>query len=252
MKAILFILVISATLTCNFTQLHPDGAYELISASYGDSSLGRENVETKTIKAYKNGFWISATSFAYSKITFGNAMGGTYVLRDGKCMEKVSFSSEDSSLIGKTFSFDYKLSGEQYSQNRKFEYKNKQYEVVEKYKRIIGNAELDDSSLEGVWERKKGEWNGQESEDPDFYSFKIFSYPIFIWAQYHLKDKDFIGVGGGRYQFNGKRLIEHLEYLSYGPIVPSDIEIDILKFTADSIQQETTDKVLKEVWKKIR
>ena len=240
---------------CN--KKHPpiDGAYTLVGAQYGDSTLSQNDIaEYKTIKVLKNGYWMAATFFGSPKITVESASGGTYTLKDDKYIETVNFSSENgSAAVGKTYSFNYKLRGDTYT--REGIISNDKCEncpIKEEYHKMALDKGLRDTSLEGVWKTRESEWFGKKTEDPDLIHFKIYSYPRFAWGAYHSKGKDFIGVGGGTYHYDGKKLIEHLEYFSYYDNIPGDEKIDITKLPSGAIKAVNVGSAGKEIWEKIQ
>ena len=125
-------------------------------------------------------------------------------------------------------------------------------EVKEIFSKIESDNTLRDTSLEGVWKLIESEWQGKKVEDSDYTSFKIYSYPRFIWGQYHAKGKNFIGAGGGTYQYDGKKLIEHVEYLSFYEMEPGDLTAIITTLSPGVIRQVSNDGMGKEIWEKVR
>jgi hypothetical protein len=238
---------------CSNKEQKLDGGYILVAAKYSDSTLSKAELPNyKTIKLFKSGYWITVTTFSNPDIVIESAAGGTYVINDGKCIETVNFSSGDSTIIGKTFSFDYAVNNKKYFRKGKMKAFRKEYSLDEEYDKITSDEALKDASLEGIWERTYGETNGHHDDDPDFYQFQIYHYPCYAWAQYHVKGKDFIALGGGTYTFDSNKLIVHIEYISYWPIKMYTYQWDVTKFSADSLQMESSDKILREVWRKIK
>ena len=230
------------------------GAYTLVAARYGDSTLSKENIEGhKTVVVFKNGYWVSVNYSGNPQTTVESAVGGTYVLKGGKCIQTINFSSDNTTIIGKTLSFEYELKGSKYFRKGRMTSDNGEYSLEEEYNKIARDKSLQDASLEGVWELKSAKWHGNSyNNHPDFMQFKIYSYPSFAWAQYTVKGKDYIAVGGGSYQYDRKKLVEHLEYCSLGGaiIIPSNVEINVTEISSTEIKQETANGEGKEVWKK--
>src|SRR6185436_10971814 len=108
------------------------------------------------------------------------------------------------------------------------------------------------TSLEGVWKIQSSEWFGKKNEDPDYITYKIYSYPCFIWGAYHDKGKDFIGVAGGNYHYDGKKLVEYVEYWSYYDNIPFNLEINVTKLPSGSIQTISGNGEWKEILNKIK
>lgn len=249
-KFLFYTLLVSA---CNNKEQKLDGGYVLVAAKYSDSTLSKVELPNyKTIKIFKRGYWITVTTVSNPDIIIESAAGGTYVIKDGKCIETVNFCFGDSTVTGKTFSFDYTVDDKKYFRQGKMKTFNKEYNLEEEYDKIPSDKALKDASLEGIWERTYGEFNGHHDDDPDFYQFQIYTYPSYAWAQYHVKDKDFIALGGGTYAFDSNKLIVHTEYISYWPIKMYYYDWNVTKFSADSVQMESNDKTLRDIWKKIK
>lgn len=250
MKKLLFLTLLIIT-ACKLKEQKIDGAYILVSAKYGDSALSKEKLAAhKTIRVFKKGYWVNVTYSGHLKTTVETAIGGTYIIKNDSCTEMVNFFSEDNSMVGRIQSSEYSLDGSKYFRRGKMDNSNV---TEEEYNKIITDTALKDTSLEGVWKRNFGEWFGDDSKkDTDFMQFKIYAYPNFVWAQYHVKGKDFIGVGGGTYQYDGKKLVEHVEYISYARTTPGNLEINVTKLPSNQIKQETADGAGKEIWEKIQ
>lgn len=249
-----FLFFLILVVACHKKKPLIDGAYKLVAAQYGDSTLSQQDLtEYKTIKVLKNGYWMVTTFYGNTEITVESASGGTYKVNDDKYIETIDFSSESGSAVGKTYSFNYKLRDNTYTcegiiSNDKCE----NCPIKEEYHKIAPDNGLQDKSLEGVWKLQSSEWFGKKTEDPDYASFKIYSYPRFAWGAYHVKGKDFIGVGGGTYDYDGKKLIEHLEYFSFYDIIPADEKIDVEKLPSGAIEQINLASAGKDILEKVQ
>jgi hypothetical protein len=83
-------------------------------------------------------------------------------------------------------------------------------------------------------------------------SIKIYAYPRFAWAQYNAVTKQFMGAGGGTYQFDGNKLTENIEYITYDEVpLNKPYELDIVKTTDNKFQQTGQNKFI-ETWKRLK
>lgn len=144
----------------------------------------------------------------------------TQALKNGKYVEKTGFYSWDSTTIGTSIDFGYKVDGrsyEQYGTMNSDKYKN--YPINEVCERITATEPLKNAGLEGVWFMKEGQRGGAERLGEGKYKnmqvVKIFSYPMVVYAYYNPGTKQFDGTGGCRYQFDGKTLTETNEFWSW-------------------------------------
>lgn len=249
-----FLFIIVVLIACNSKKSSIEGAYELFNIEYGDSVYSKDSyANRRTIKLIKNGHWMAATFFGTKKITVESANGGTYMLKGNDYIETVEFSSEGESEFGKICNSSYQLTKNGFIQQRtKYNNQSESQSFEEIYIRLRSDKNLQDTSMEGVWTLRESEWFGQKTEDNDLIHLKIYFYPRFAWAAYHAKGKDFIGVGGGTYQCDGKKLVEHLEYFSFYDIVPGDEKIDIVPVSPGKVQLINLASAGKEIYDKVR
>lgn len=209
-----------------------NGAFRQTKNKYGSMTKWKTRDSVTIIKVFRNGYWFGAyyddkrqgrdDGQNTGPKSFNGACGGTYELKNGKYVEKVGFYSWDSTAVGNVFSFDYKISPQQYEQYGMMnseQYKN--YPINEVAERIKATEPLKNAGLEGVWFMKEGYWGGQsrfgEGNYKDVQVVKIFSYPIVVYAYYNPKTKQFDGAGGAMCQFDGKTLTETNEFWSWQP-----------------------------------
>lgn len=233
-----------------------DGAFILTGGQHGDRILAKADVEKeKIIKIFKNGYWIGAF-FGNPQQPFNGTCGGTYKTEKGTYIETVDFYSWDSTAVGDTYSFKYSLSNDKYVQDGKMNSeKYPDYIIREEFSKLKSKIPLKDASMEGVWVLQDATWKdetGKESSVKNYEQIKIYSYPRFAYAQYNPATKQFIGAGGGTYQYDGKKLIERIEYSTYDTTLGSDYEIKIGQLPNGIIQQVSQQDLFKETWKKAK
>jgi hypothetical protein len=231
-----------------------NGAYKILEAQYGEKPMTKEEIGKEIIiKIFKDGYWIGAF-FGNPDKPFNGTCGGTYKLKDSKYVETVDFYSWDSTAVGKVYTFDYNLSGNQYKQTGYMESeKYNHFFINEKYQKIVATGPLKNNSLEGAWKMQTGEWGNTrlgEDEYEDVVAVKIYAFPRFAFAYYNDKTKAFVGAGGGTYQFDGKTLAENVEYWSWGKISNANPEFQV-SFSGTGYMQASADKSLKESWRKL-
>ena len=207
-----------------------NGAFRQTKNKYGAMTEWKTRDSVTVIKVFRDGYWFGAfyddkRRGRYDERNtgpraFNGACGGTYELKGSKYVERVGYYSWDSTAVGNEFSFDYKISPQQYEQfgmMNSEQYKN--YPINEVCERITVAEPLKNAGLEGVWFMKEGEWGGQsrfgEGKYKDFEVVKIFSYPMVVYAYYNPTTKQFDGAGGAMYQFDGKTLTETNEFWSW-------------------------------------
>lgn len=229
-----------------------EGAYLLIVSQYGDEvTKEEERFMTKGVKLFKDGYWISA-SFGHPKYPFGGSGGGTFTTQNGKYSETLRYYSWDSTAVGKTYTFDYRLEGDRFTQSGFINSEKYQhYLIKEEMKRITPWCELKDASLEGVWFLQEASNNGESNFSVPMEQIKIYAYPRFAWARYNTATGQFLGTGGGSYFFDGKKLIEHIEYITYDLAMGSDVEIEV-ELQGLHMQQSSWSGTYQETWQRAR
>ncbi len=267
MKRLLLLLPILLAMSADEPVSKLNGAFRQTKNKYGAMTEWKTRDSVTVIKVFRDGYWFGAfynderrgrtDEKNMGPKSFNGACGGTYELKGDKYIEKVGFYSWDSTAVGNMFSFDYKISPQQYEQYgvmNSEQYKN--YPINEVAERIKATEPLKNAGLEGVWFMKEGYWGGEsrfgEGEYQDFKVVKIFSYPMVVYAYYNPKTRQFDGAGGARYQFDGKTLTETNEFWSWQPDGKRKGNVETFKATVQSGQfvQEGWENKLREVWSK--
>lgn len=229
-----------------------EGAYLLQASQYGNEVTKNEDTRaTKAVKIFKDGYWISA-AFGNQKYPFGGSGGGTFTTQNGKYNETLRYYSWDSTAVGKTYSFDYRLEQDRFIQSgyiNSDKYQN--YLIKEEMTKIIPVCNLNDASLEGAWFLKEAFLEGKPDFSAPMEQIKIYAYPRFAWARYNTATGQFLGTGGGSYYFDGKKLIEHLEYMTYDLAIGSDVEIAVT-LQGKRMQQSSWGGTYQETWQRAR
>ncbi|WP_420147700.1 hypothetical protein [Spirosoma sp.] len=206
-----------------------NGAFRQTKNKYGSMTDWKPRDSVTVIKVFRDGYWFGAfyddkRRGRYDEKNtgpspFNGACGGTYELKNGKYVETVGFYSWDSTAVGNVFTFDYKVSPQQYEQYGMMnseQYKN--YPINEISERIRAKEPLKNSALEGVWFMKEGQWGNDrlgEGKYKNIQVVKIFSYPMVVYAYYNAVTKQFNGAGGATYQYDGTTLTETNEFWSW-------------------------------------
>ncbi len=244
-----------------------NGAFRQTKNKYGAMTEWKTRDSVTVIKVFRDGYWFGAfyddkRLDRYDEKTagikpFNGACGGTYELKNGKYVEKVSFYSWDSTAVGNVFSFDYKIGDKQYEQSGVMtsgKYPN--YPINEVSERIKATERLKNAGLEGVWFMKEGYWGGVsrfgEGQYKNVEVVKIFSYPMVVYAYYNPTTRKFDGAGGATYQFDGKTLTETNEFWSWQPDGKRKGSAETFRISIQDgryVQQGWNEK-LREVWAK--
>ena len=225
-KFLLFLFLIVA---CNATEKKLDGAYEIISGLKDLSALGKDSVRTITL--FKNGYWIS-TSFTKKMII--KCSGGSYNIKNNHCIQTVNFNSVDTSTIGKEYRHEYNSDDKYLIASFAAIGTNKKTDSEIVYKKISISEPLQNASLEGVWFPKPGQAGYGYTDNKEV--IRIFAFPAFVRTIYSFKEKRFLDTYGGTYQFDGKELIEKIEYSNYQLPPGSAIEWSVKKLTDTEMQ----------------
>ena len=252
MKKFLLMLTILFNSINVFAQVKLDGAYKIIFAQHGSDTSIEAYEKTTIIKTFKNGYWITAF-FGDPAKSFNGSGGGTYKIEGNHYTETLNFCSWDSTAAGQTYTFNYKLQGNKYTQESIINSpKLKEHIIKENYEKINAASPLIDASLDGVWQldsaiyadKKPGEFINRTA-------IKIYAYPRFAWAHYNSVTRQFIAAGGGTYQFDGKKVIEKLEYISRDIPVNTAVEISITAISNDKFSQLNHYNGHIETWKRL-
>ena len=231
-----------------------DGAFIITGGQHGDKILSRADIEKqKIIKVFKNGYWICAY-FGDPNQPFNGTCGGTYKTEKGKYIETIDYYSWDSTAVGKTYFYNYTLNKNSYVQDGKMQSeKYLNYIIREEFVKIHSNKPLKDTAMEGVWILQDATWidsSGKENSINNYQQIKIYCHPRFAYAQYNIGTKQFVGAGGGTYEYDGNKLVEHIEYTTYDNAPGSDYEIKPVQLSYGLIQQISQQGSYKETWKR--
>lgn len=255
MKKIISLALIIFPALWSFAQVSLNGAYKIVHAQYGtDTASWSNHKDTKIIKIFKDGYWIGAF-FGSPNKPFDGCGGGTYNTDNNKYIETLNFYSWDKTAAGKTFSFEYTLAGNTYTQRGKINSdRYKDYLIEEVFEKIGSPEGLKNNALEGVWQLENGQWPGIKTDEPKFKNLreiKIYCYPRFAWAQYDSTTSEFIGAGGGTYQFDGKNLVENIEYITYNVPLNTAYSLKIEMIGNEKFSQTDMNNS-KENWKRLQ
>lgn len=256
---ILLLIVVAAFIPYNATK-KLNGAFQRNSYKSGDMKDWELQKEQKVAKIFADGYWMV---FFYDDKRQGNKLfngagGGTYsLLNNGKYNESLDYYSWDSTAVGKTYSFNYKVNTkafQQYGFIDSEKYQN--YAINEKFDRIIGEEQLKNKDLEGVWEMTEGTWGGESrfgvGKYKDAKMVVIFQYPKMALAYYFPKTKTFDGAGLYTYQFDGKTFTETNEAYSWDEKHVGTRNDFMIKFDGNTLTKtSSTNKGYREVYKKI-
>lgn len=254
MKKLWLIPAVLFILSVKMLAQAPEGAFKVVESQYGNDPAATGTGKQTILKIFKDGYWIAAF-FGDPEMPFSGSGGGTFNIKDGKYIETLNFYSWDSTAVGDVYTFNYKLSGNSYTQEGYMDSeKYKHYLIKEKFEKLKAKEPIKNSSLEGAWQMQSGDWGTSklgEGAYKDVAVIKIFSYPRFAFAYYNDKTKSFVGAGGGTYQFDGKTLTENIEYWSWGkPELPQSVfKVEIAN---GQYSQQGWENGLKETWKKAK
>jgi hypothetical protein len=251
MKKISFLLFVSISISVSAQNL--EGAFNAISAQYGEINASPlDMMRERVVKIFKDGYWM-AVSFGNSIHPFRGCTGGTFIVKNGKYIETVLFSSWDSTAVGKAFKFDCKVMKDDFEQKgfvNSQKYPN--HLVFEEYKRINPELSLKDSSLEGVWFLQSTVWDGDDAFKAPISEMKIYAYPRFAWAQFNTETRQFVGAGGGTYQYDGSTVMEKIDYFTFDMAMGINFKVDVFMKPDGQMQQTSWGGRMVELWKRAK
>lgn len=250
----------AATLLAAFPSDEPlsklNGAYKMSKLKYPKDKDWVTADDRFSIKVFQDGYWF-AGSLKKGNTELNGIAGGTYDLANGKYNEYRDFYSWDSSGVGTTTVFDYKITPTEFHQSGMLNtVKYPHYELKEIRERIVPTEPLIDKSLEGVWMMQEGYWGGTsrfgEGKYKGFSMVKIFAYPYAVYAYYDRMNKKFDGGGVVRYQFDGKTLTETNELWSWDMTRRGKTETHKITLQNGQLIQEGWEGKLREVFAKAK
>ena len=259
MKKLLLVLC-ALILLVAFTRDEPvsklNGAYKMNRLKYSQDKDWVKADDRFSIKVFKDGYWF-AGSLKKGNAELNGIAGGTYDLAKGKYNERIDFYSWDSSAVGTTIAFDYKLTPTEFHQSGVLNTaKYPKYELKEIRERVAVTEPLKDKGLEGVWKMQEGYWGGAsrfgEGKYRGFSMVKIFAYPYVVYAYYDDVHKKFDGGGVCRYQFDGKTLTETNELWTWDMTRRGKTESHKITLQNGKLIQEGWEGKLREVFAKAK
>lgn len=233
-----------------------NGAYKMSKMKYGDAKDWVTADDHFSIIVFQDGYWFVARLKKGNEV-FNGMAGGTYDLSNGKYNNYKEFYSWDSTAVGTTTAFDYKITPTEFHLSgviNTAKYPN--YKLKEIWERVAVSEPLTDKGLEGVWKMQEGYWGGQsrfgEGKYKGFSMVKIFAYPYAVYAYYDPANKKFDGGGVCRYQFDGKTLTETNELWSWDMSRRGKVETFKISLQNGKMMQEGWDGKLREVFAKAK
>ena len=190
------------------------GAWKLVTSN-------GQAVEDEVVHIFSPSF----TAFSIGAAETGEfigAGGGFYNFDNGKFNVEVAFSTQDSTLVGTTLSYDYSLEGNNFTTTHDG--------VSDVYQKIDDSV----TDLTGNW-RMLGRPNADgvlEQRRPvaDRVTIKILSGTRFQWAAINTGTKQFLGTGAGTYTIDNGTYTEHITVFSrnndrVGAVLPFNYKI---------------------------
>lgn len=149
---------------------------------------------------YQSAAWFDAETGAFIETN-----GGTWKLEGNTITEVPEFHTSDTSMIGKSISFDIEWDGKDRM-------------------RIVGQESwatrvdgVGPGSLAGAWlmsgRKRDGEIQQRDTDRPRK-TMKILSGTRFQWIAYNIETKQFMGTGGGTYTTVDGKYTENIEFFS--------------------------------------
>ncbi|MDQ3395753.1 MAG: DUF4488 domain-containing protein, partial [Bacteroidota bacterium] len=186
-----------------------------IKGAWKMTSSGTSGTTEMTVIKIMTENYITNASYDKSGKEFIGTYGGSYSLKGNKYSEILEFFTWDSTKVGTTNEFDYKVT------NNKLEISGDRDggPFKETWERIDGyNGKS--APLAGTWRIR------QRREAPDKMNtmewgprktLKILSNNRFQWIAYNVETKEFFGTGGGTYTSKDGKYLETLEFFSRDP-----------------------------------
>ncbi|WP_420379650.1 membrane or secreted protein [Gilvibacter sp.] len=172
------------------------GAWE----NYETNAQGKQ---LRHVVIFADGYQVLTTYDAQSG-AFVHTNGGLWSLEGNTMTETVEFHSDDASYVGKSVSFEIRL--------------------TDTSLQIVGDARvfkrIDDGTpgaLSGAWlmsgRKRNGEMQERDTSRPRK-TMKILSGTRFQWIAYNTETKQFMGTGGGSYTTENGKYTENIEFFS--------------------------------------
>lgn len=180
-----------------------------------------EDAEVKTVRIISEDYTMFATYNLKEKQFMGTG-GGAWKLEGNNLTGSIDFETNDSSLIGTSFSYTLDMPDE-----NTFVVEGESPDGPLK----ISMKRIDDSSndMAGAYRISGRYRNGEmrESRPGPRKTIKMLSGTRFQWAAINAKTKQFFGTGGGTYTVKDGKYTENIEFFSRdGSRVGASLEFD--------------------------
>ena len=212
-----FLLIIFVTIHSSFTfpetpykEFDEDADKRLESGIQGAWKMVEENVSPwedldgwAQMKLISNGYFMLAV-YDSKKKQFLNAAGGTYAVRNGKYTEYILFHTVDPSLVGKSFTFQIRVSDSKLVQNGNVRLDGINMHLSEEYQRVDYGTE---SPIAGAWRKQSAQQayvNSQKRES----TLMLVTGTRFQRVSYNSSTKKIGSVEGGTFQFRNNQWVE--------------------------------------------
>lgn len=223
MKQIIFILLL-AGLGISFSYKTPprktmplEGTWKLVSANWYDNNPKYTN--SAIYKIYTGGRF-AFIYFDTKTGKFQGAGGGTYTVDNSKFSEKLEYFSWDSTAVGTSQTFDFKIEGNRFIQSGLLNSeKYKDYEIKEVYEKVEDGISAAKSKhpLIGVWNIESAQYGPEKTDIQKVYGkvIKIITPGHFVTAFFNPDTKQFNGSGFGTWKVEGNNYTEKVLMFSW-------------------------------------
>lgn len=216
-----------------------NGAYQLVQVNGLASGKADPAKNQQTIKLLYNGHW--TTLYQLSPSHKPGIKGGTYQVKDNKYHETKIFDSHQLLAGGSTLSFDYTLEKGKWLLRNFMSSEHSQKEPHEEYTSLLLEKEpLTYKNLEGVWQLRQTA-NGPASGADGIVKLKYYVYPMFVSLAYHPLTGQVIHFIGGRYFYDGKQVVEKVEYSSLSEVAAGSVHTTEITLHDHSFEQQSLD-----------
>lgn len=148
--------------------------------------------------------YTSYTSYNKDQKKFDYTYGGVTSFAGNMLTIQIEFNSAEKDKVGKTLSTKTEISGDKLTTHFNG--------VKQEWTRI----DRGDKGLAGCW-RINGRWDGSKMNPIKLSprkTIKILSSTRFQWFAINTETKEFFGTGGGSYDFENGKYVEHIEFFS--------------------------------------
>lgn len=180
------------------------GAWRMKSSGAGGAT------EMTVVKIITDNYFTNASYDLKSKEFIGTS-GGAYSTKGNNFSEIIEFFTWDSTKVGTTNNFNYKLTKNQleFSGDRNGEPFREIWERIDGFNNKT-------APLSGAWRirQRQGDGGMTTMEWGPRKTLKILSNNRFQWIAYNIESKEFMGTGGGTYTTKNGNYVETLEFFS--------------------------------------